>query len=66
MFSWYSRKILSFQRKKKQKNGDHKLYTRNYLILVTKDHLVDLNLLHSYEDGSGNTEKELIENQCGI
>ena len=48
-----------------KKNGDQ-LYTTNDLNLVTKDHLVDLNLLHSYEDGSGITEKELIENRCGI
>ena len=27
---------------------------------------MDLNLLHSYDDGSEITEKELIENQCGI
>ena len=46
--------------------GDHKLYATKDLILATKDHLVDLNLLHSYDDGSGITEKELIENRCGI
>ena len=60
MFSWYNRKMWSFQ-----KNGDQ-LYTTNDLNLVTKDHHVDINLLHSYEDGSGITEKELIENRCGI
>ena len=40
--------------------------TTKDLILATKDRLVDLNLLHSYDDGSGITEKELIKNQCGI
>ena len=48
------------------KIGNHKLYITKDLILATKNHLVDLNLLQSYEDGSGITEKELIENQCGI
>ena len=68
MFSWYNRKMWSFQKKekRKEKNGDQKLYTTNDLILVTKGYLVDLNLLHSYEGGSGITEKECIENQCGI
>ena len=45
---------------------DHKLYTIKDLILVTKGHLVDLNLLHSYDNDSGITDKKLIENQCGI
>ena len=36
-----------------KKIGDHKLYTTKDLILATKDYLVDLNLLHSYDDSSG-------------
>ena len=49
-----------------KKIGDHKLYTTKDLILVTKGHLVDLNLLHTYGNGTVITEKELIENRCGI
>ena len=49
-----------------RKIGDHKLYTTKDPILATKGRLVDLNLLHSYNNGSGITEKELIENRCGI
>ena len=43
-------KCVSFK-----KIGDHKLYTIKDLILATKDHLV-----------TGVTEKEVIENRCGI
>ena len=46
------------------KSIGNKSITTNDLILVTKGHLGDL--LHSYEDGSEITEKELIENRCGI
>ena len=41
-----------------KKIGDHKLCTTKDLIFATKNHLVNLNLLHGYDDGSEITEKE--------
>ena len=48
MLCWYKKRCVSLK-----SIGDHKFSTTKDLILATKDHLVDLHLLHGYGNDTG-------------